>query len=185
MQAGTLHRSPTSHISYGNFRRDEFHYLQAEKLTSVVVENELECIFRCVEETKCYSLNLAVYPDSKGLHLCELLATDKYKAAKHFLANDTFHHHRPGVSNIGRANLRVNLRIQLKRDFSSFYSLHAKALLVRTVLAVLLTMNWTPISVTVNLDFSELTANEEVFWKVIVFSAVYCGICIIRCQSYT
>ncbi|XP_066015738.1 protein crumbs homolog 1-like isoform X2 [Pocillopora verrucosa] len=95
MQGSTFHRSPTSHISYGNFRRDAFHYLQAENLTSVMVENESECIFLCVEETKCYSLNLAVYPDSKGLHLCELLATDKYKAAKHFLANDTFHHHRP------------------------------------------------------------------------------------------
>ena len=112
MQGSTFHRSPTSHISYGNFRRDAFHYLQAENLTSVMVENESECIFLCVEETKCYSLNLAVYPDSKGLHLCELLATDKYKAAKHFLANDTFHHHRPWVSNIGRANLRINLRIQ-------------------------------------------------------------------------
>ena len=98
MQGSTFHRSPTSHISYGNFRRDAFHYLQAENLTSVMVENESECIFLCVEETKCYSLNLAVYPDSKGLHLCELLATDKYKATKHFLANDTFHHHRPGVS---------------------------------------------------------------------------------------
>ena len=106
-----------------------------------MVENELECIFLCVEEPKCYSLNLAVYPDSKGLHLCELLATDKYKATKHFLASDTFHHHRPGVSKIGRANLRINLRIQLKRDFPSFYSLHAKVLLVKTVLAVLLTMN--------------------------------------------
>ena len=141
IQGSSLYRSSTGHVCFGNFRRDAFHYLRAEKLTSIMVENELECIFLCVEETKCYSLNLAVYPDSKGLHLCELLATDKYKAAKHFLANDTFHHHRPWVSNIGRANLRINLRIQLKRDFSSFCSLHAKALLVRTVLAVLLTMN--------------------------------------------
>ena len=98
MQGSTLDGSPTSHVCHGNFRCDAFHYLQAEKLTSIMVENELECIFLCVEETKCYSLNLAVYPDSKGLHLCELLATDKYKATKHFLANDTFHHHRPGVS---------------------------------------------------------------------------------------
>ena len=105
MQGSTLDRSPTSHVSHGNFRCDAFHHLQAEKLTSIMVENELECIFLSVEETKCYSLNLAVYPDSKGLHLCELLATDKYKATKHFLANDTFHHHRPGMSNIGRANL--------------------------------------------------------------------------------
>ena len=98
MQGSSLYRSSTGHVCFGNFRRDAFHYLRAEKLTSIMVENELECIFLCVEEPKCYSLNLAAYPDSKGLHLCELLATDKYKATKHFLANDTFHHHRPGVS---------------------------------------------------------------------------------------
>ena len=63
---------------------------------------------------------------------------------------------------IGRANL-------LQLIFIISFSLHAKALLVKTVRAVLLNMYWTPITVTVNLDFSELTANEEVFWKFIFF----------------
>ena len=69
---------------------------------------------------------------------------------------------------IGRANL-------LQLIFIISFSLHAKALLVKTVRAVLLNMYWTPIAVTVNLDFAELTANEEVFWKFIVFP-VYCRI---------
>ena len=63
---------------------------------------------------------------------------------------------------IGRANL-------LQLIFIISFSLHAKALLVKTVRAVLLNMYWTPITVTVNLVFSELTANEEVFWKFIFF----------------
>ena len=69
---------------------------------------------------------------------------------------------------IGRANL-------LQLIFIISFSLHAKALLVKTVRAVLLNMYWTPIAVTVNLDFAELTANEKVFWKFIVFP-VYCRI---------
>ena len=69
---------------------------------------------------------------------------------------------------IGRANL-------LQLIFIISFSLHAKALLLKTVRTVLLNMYWTPITVTVNLDFSELTANEELFWKFIFFP-VHCRI---------
>ena len=66
-------------------------------------------------------------------------------------------------------------KLQLKNFFIISFSLHAKALLVKTVRAVLLNMYWTPITVTVNLDFAELIANDEVFWKFIVFP-IYCRI---------
>ncbi|XP_022804383.1 uncharacterized protein LOC111341671 [Stylophora pistillata] len=95
MQGKAVYQNPTSHVSLGNFRRDPFHYLWVEKLTSALLENGLECTFLCVGELKCYSLNVAAYPNSKGLYLCELLSTDKYKATEKFLANDTFHHHGP------------------------------------------------------------------------------------------
>ncbi|KAL9979540.1 hypothetical protein ACROYT_G017216 [Oculina patagonica] len=41
---------------------------------------------------------MAAYPDSKGILLCELLATDKYRATKKFHANATFHHYSPWSS---------------------------------------------------------------------------------------
>ena len=43
---------------------------------------------------------MAVYPDSKGFHLCELLATDKYTETKSFHGNATFHNYSPWVSDI-------------------------------------------------------------------------------------
>ena len=81
---------------------------------------------------------------------------------------------------IGRANL--NKSCNWKIIFIISFSLHAKALLVKTVRAVLLNMYWTPITVTVNLDFAELIANEEVFWKFIVFP-IYCNFQKKRCQK--
>ena len=63
-----------------------------------MVEDQFDCTFVCVAEPKCYSFNMAAYPDSKGFYLCELLATDKYRETKKFHANATFHHFSPWVS---------------------------------------------------------------------------------------
>ncbi|RMX52116.1 hypothetical protein pdam_00015177 [Pocillopora damicornis] len=93
MQNSALYRNPTGHGAIGKFRRDPFHYLRAEKVTSSMVEDHLDCTFLCAGESKCYSFNMAAYPDSKSLYLCELLATDKYREIKKFTANATFHHY--------------------------------------------------------------------------------------------
>ena len=95
MENSALSRDPTRDFSVGDFKRNVFHYLWAEKLTSSMVEDQFDCTFLCVAEPKCYSFNMAAYPDSKGLHLCELLATDKYRETKKFHANATFHHYSP------------------------------------------------------------------------------------------
>ncbi|XP_022808724.1 neurexin-4-like [Stylophora pistillata] len=58
-----------------------------------MVIDRLHCTFLCVGERKCYSFNIAAHPDSTGLYLCELLATDKYRETKMFQANGTFHHY--------------------------------------------------------------------------------------------
>jgi len=63
-----------------------------------MVEDQFDCTFLCVAEPKCYSFNMAAYPDSKGLYLCELLATDKYRETEKFHSNATFHHYSPWVS---------------------------------------------------------------------------------------
>ena len=92
MENSALYRNPAGDFSVGDFKRNSFHYLWAEKITSSMVEDQLDCTFLCVAEPKCYSFNMAAYPDSKGLYLCELLASDKYRETKAFHSNATFHH---------------------------------------------------------------------------------------------
>ena len=93
-----LYRYPIGDVSVGNFECNRFYYLLVEKLASSMVADQLDCPFLCVGEPKCYSFNMAAYPaDSRGLYLCELLATDKYRATEKFHANATFHHYSPKV----------------------------------------------------------------------------------------
>ena len=100
MEDSALYRNPAGDVSVGDFKRNPFHYLWAEKMTSSMVEDQFDCTFLCVVELKCYSFNMAAYPDSKGLYLCELLATDKYRETKKFRANATFHHYSPWVRHV-------------------------------------------------------------------------------------
>ena len=83
----SLYRSPTGGLSFGNFKKDPFHYLWEKTVTWSMVGNQLHCTYLCVGEPKCYS----------SIYLCELLATDKYRATKTFRANATFHHYSPWV----------------------------------------------------------------------------------------
>ena len=166
MQNSALYRNPTGEISLGNFKCDPFYYLWEEKLTSSMVKGQFSCAFLCVGEPRCYSFNVAEYPDSNGLYLCELLVTDKYRATGKLFANATFHHFSPWVSSpciFGDWNVFLLIEIVLFVERSrSIFSLHVKALPVRTVASVILIMSGTPINVTVSLDSAELTANEEV-----------------------
>ncbi|KAL9951858.1 hypothetical protein ACROYT_G044597 [Oculina patagonica] len=95
MENSALYRNPTGDFSVGEFTQNPFHYLWVQKITSSKVADQFDCTFLCVGEPKCFSFNVAAYPDSKGLYLCELLATDKYRATKKFHVNATFHHYSP------------------------------------------------------------------------------------------
>ena len=97
MENSAPYRNPTGDFSVGDFKRNDFHYLWAEKITSSMVRDQFDCTFLCVAEPKCYSFNMAAYHDSKGLYLCELLATDKYRETKKFHSNATFHRYSPPV----------------------------------------------------------------------------------------
>ncbi|XP_015766827.1 PREDICTED: contactin-associated protein-like 2 [Acropora digitifera] len=83
-------------FSYGNFTQDAERQLAVTKLKSFVLDGPVNCVFRCIGEPQCLSFNLAAYPDSKGFYQCDLLASDKYRAAaKDFQANGAFHHYSP------------------------------------------------------------------------------------------
>jgi len=73
MENSALYRNPAGDFSVGDFKPNPFHYLWAEKITSSMVEDQFGCTFLCVAEPKCYSFNVAAYPDSKGLYLPSII----------------------------------------------------------------------------------------------------------------
>ena len=94
----SLYRFPNGHLKFVNLKKVQRHYLQEAIITSSLVTDEFECAFLCVGELKCYSSNLASLPDSKGLYMCELLSTDKYRAPDKLRPDTSFHHFSPWVS---------------------------------------------------------------------------------------
>ena len=80
-------------LSYANFVRDPFHYLNATKVGSSLVTKVSACNLACVDNPSCVSFNVAAQPDIYGHLLCELLATDKYNSSDQFKENPDFHYY--------------------------------------------------------------------------------------------
>ena len=96
-QQSALYRD--QQLSFANFKQYWEKRLTAEKIKSVFVTDvERNCSFLCVNEPRCFSFNIATYIGSRGLHLCELLATDKYRAKIALQTNSSFRHYSPIVS---------------------------------------------------------------------------------------
>ena len=85
-------------LSYANFVRDPFHYLNATKVGSSLVTKASACNLACVDNPSCVSFNVAARPDIYGHLLCELLATDKYNSSDQFKENPEFHYYSIYVS---------------------------------------------------------------------------------------
>ena len=96
----TVFRYQNMPVSYGHFELYFYSIFESGKLASSFVEKQSECPFKCVNDLKCYSCNVALYPVPKGLHLCELLTADKYKAKAKFHANASVHHYSLLVSSV-------------------------------------------------------------------------------------
>ena len=89
-------------FSFGIFKRDWGKRLSAEKVKSFMLkDHEFDCPFKCLNEPKCFSFNIATFPDLNGLHLCELLAADKYRAKNKLQTNASFNHWSALVSRLG------------------------------------------------------------------------------------
>lgn len=94
-----IFRHQHSDIYQGSFKPDLFHHLSTTKIAYSYVVDTFDCVFKCMTEATCYSFNFAANRDSSDLHLCELLATDKYRASVSDLQkNSSFHHFSPLVS---------------------------------------------------------------------------------------
>ena len=98
VQQSSLNRTGDQKFIFGNFKVDFYQHLSVAASNSLLLKDELDCPFECIAEARCYSFNVAAYPDPKGLYLCELLDTDKYRARDKLQANASFHHHSPWVS---------------------------------------------------------------------------------------
>ena len=88
-------------ISYANFVRDPFHYLNATKICSSLVHVDacnVDCGAACLSDPSCVSFNVAARPDIHGHLPCEILATDKYNSSDQFQQNQEFHHYSIYVS---------------------------------------------------------------------------------------
>ena len=74
----TLYEAKENTVDFGNFQPYFYQYLSAKKINTSLIKDELGCPFRCIDETKCSSYNIAAFPDTKGFYLCNLLATEKF-----------------------------------------------------------------------------------------------------------
>ncbi|XP_031555407.1 MAM and LDL-receptor class A domain-containing protein 1-like isoform X2 [Actinia tenebrosa] len=52
----------------------------------------MDCVFTCLEVPWCLSMNFQTTAQNNGLHVCELLSTDKYTHPQNMVQNNAFTH---------------------------------------------------------------------------------------------
>ena len=113
MQSSLYRDYKTKH---GKFKSNQNQSLLVTLTKSHFLEDALECSFHCIGDFKCLSYNIAKSPDSNGIYICEVLATDKYRAKDRLQANSSFHHFSPMVSSFfyGVAQISSVLRVIIR-----------------------------------------------------------------------
>ena len=93
-----LRRDPKKLMSYAKFMEQLFHVLDVPKIEEVAVQTGSQCLLRCVNNDRCFSINIGAFHLPNGKISCDLLPTDKYNASEKFKTNHTFHHYSIKVS---------------------------------------------------------------------------------------
>ena len=91
-QAG-LQRNPHNPLRFANFKEHFHHVLDMSSIERIAVQASEDCLFRCVNNNRCFSVNVPAFPRPDGNVSCDLLSTDKYNASDKFKGNHTFHHY--------------------------------------------------------------------------------------------
>ena len=86
-----------SQAKYGKFKRNHNQSLLVSITESLFAEDASDCSFSFVGDPKCLSYNIAKSPASNGIYVCEVLATEMYRAKDRLKANSSFHHFSPMV----------------------------------------------------------------------------------------
>ena len=80
--------------SYANFVVHKNQYLQGSLLeSSLEVDKPSECTLACLNNSPCFSFNLAFLPNEKKKLRCELLSGDKYRNSNKLVVSQGFHHY--------------------------------------------------------------------------------------------
>ena len=68
---------------------DKFHYLDVAQIDVIMVYDDLECIFECLNHPLCMSVNLG----AEEKLWCELLPSDKENNTKKYYQKKSSHHY--------------------------------------------------------------------------------------------
>ena len=90
-QQENLYRGPEHR--HANFVEHLHTILNVSAIIFHKVSNALSCAFKCLENARCFSFNVAVFPDADGKYECQLLATDKYNSSSDLKPNNQFNHY--------------------------------------------------------------------------------------------
>ncbi|CAH3128144.1 unnamed protein product [Pocillopora meandrina] len=71
---------------------DEYFYLTAPKVGTFAAFDNFECIFSCLRNPSCWSINLAVTKKRDAKIWCKLLSSHKHRFPEEFRENRTSHH---------------------------------------------------------------------------------------------
>jgi hypothetical protein len=60
---------------------------------TIKAADKKDCVAACTNVPWCRSVNIKITPESDGLHVCELISTDKYTNQKKLKKNASFIHY--------------------------------------------------------------------------------------------
>ena len=90
-QQESLYRGPEHR--HANFVKHPRTFLDVSPIAIKRVHDALYCAFNCLRKGRCFSFNVAVFPDADGKYECQLLATDKYDSSDNLKSTKQFNHH--------------------------------------------------------------------------------------------
>ena len=90
-QQESLYRG--SEHRHANFVEHPRAFLDVSAIAIKRVHDALYCAFNCLRKGRCFSFNVAVFPDADGKYECQLLATDKYSSSHNLKSTKEFNHH--------------------------------------------------------------------------------------------
>ena len=78
---------------HANFVEHPRTFLDVSPIAIKRVHDALYCAFNCLRKGRCFSYNVAVFPDADDKCECQLLATDKYNSSHNLKSTQQFNHH--------------------------------------------------------------------------------------------
>ena len=81
-------------INYVNLVENQFRRLQSFILSTLQVSELADCVFHCLVNESCFSLNFGrEAAGNDKTHQCELLSGDIFREADNLVAQSDFHHY--------------------------------------------------------------------------------------------